>query len=343
MSVSGDHTGRARTAAEWFAHLQRDEVSSENWATFLEWLEASPQNQVEFRRVEQLWILLGEVVRNERMAEESRQILAREAPSVKPRARFHISLALAASLVLVVFAGLWAGGLSAIQEVRTAVGEQKSLTLADGSRVTVNANTSLRIDYRLGRRNITLEQGEALFEVAHDQSHPFTVRTTQALVTAVGTEFAVAQYGNRIHVDVLEGRVLAKAENGSRSRSPPVMLAAGEAGQLSDGDTTWTRSQADVARIRKWQAKRLEFRQATLEAIVAEFNKNSDVQIVLGDHHVAALRVSGIVRLGHTESLLSALLKLYPIEAQTDSNKIVLRYSHLPEIGHVKSTQHESN
>lgn len=344
MIILGLRIGRTRTAAEWFAHLQRYEVAPEIWIEFLEWLEASPQNRAEFRRVEELWSALGQVAEHKRVSEETCEIRSWPAPKKLGRAQFHGGLALAASIVLVVLGGWWATEVGTVRNVQTPIGEQRSLTLADGSHITLNANSSLRIDYRFGRRNMFLERGEALFTVAHDESHPFVVRTAQAVVTAVGTEFAIAVYEKRIDVNVLEGRVRAEADHATAPESLPMMLTAGEAGHLTDGDPKWIRSQADVSRIRMWQAKRLEFRQATLESVVAEFNKLSSAQIVLGDRQVAALRVSGVFRAGHTDSLLGALTKLYPIRVQTDSNQVVLHYSELPpKIGRVMSAPRDSN
>jgi len=332
MNVFHRLTTRSRTATEWFASLQRREIPADEWARFRQWIEAAPGNREEFRRREQLWELLGSVVQDEQLAEETRQALAHPPAARRYRARLGGSFALAASVVLAAFGAWWAVQFADVRDVKTAVGERQVIVLPDNSRIAVNTATHLRIDYRLGRRRIHLKQGEALFDVARDASHPFIVRTTRATVTALGTEFTVAQSTGGVKVDVLEGRVRAAMPMTGQGTPPSILLAAGQAGHLSSQSRQWTRGQADVTRIRAWQAGRLEFQHETLETVVAEFNRYSHPQLVLADQHLASLRVSGVFRIGHTESLVRALMAVYPIEAYWESNQVILRYTPRPII-----------
>lgn len=314
-----------RTATGWFVRLRSRELSSAERARFRHWLEADPGNREDFRRREDLWQLLGTVVRDEQLAEETRQALSRPPSHSSRRAPLHRWSVVAAGLALAFMGAWWAVELAGVREVQTAVGEQQRIVLPDGSRITVNTASRLRIDYRLGRRRIRLEQGEALFDVAHDATHPFVVRTSQAAITALGTEFAVQQSAQGIEVNVLEGRVRADASHAGASASPSIVLAAGQAGLLSPRSREWARSPADATRIRAWLAERLEFQGTALEAVVAEFNRYSNTQLVLGDRRLAPLLVSGVFRVGRTESLVRALADVYPIQAHRESNRIVLQ------------------
>lgn len=319
-----------RTATGWFARLRSREISPAERARFRRWLEADPRNREDFRRREELWQLLGAVVRDGRLAEETRQAVSRPPPGRSARARLGRWSAVAAGLALASISGWWSVELAGVRDVQTAVGEQQRVVLPDGSHITVNTASRLRIDYRFGRRRIRLEQGEALFDVAHDAAHPFVVQTAQALVTALGTEFAVEQSAQGIEVNVLEGRVRAEAPRAGERSSPSIVLAVGQAGLLSPRDREWTQGRADSARIRAWQAERLEFQGAALEAVVAEFNRYSNMQLVLEDRRLAPLQVSGVFRIGHTASLVRALVEVYPIQAYWESNRVVLRYAPRP-------------
>lgn len=329
-------SGRPRTAAGWFARLRSREVSPAERDRFRRWLDADPRHQEDFRRSEELWQRLGSVVRDEQLAEETRQALLQSPPGRGHRARLNRWSALAAGLALASIGTWWAVEFAGIRNVQTAVGEQQRIILADGSRVTLNTASKLRIDYRFGRRRIRLERGEALFDVAHDAAYPFVVQTGQTVVTALGTEFAVAKSAESIEVSVLEGRVRADVPRAGKHSSPSIVLAAGQAGHLASQEGEWTRGEADLARIRAWQAERLQFQNATLETVVAEFNLYSTTQLVLEDRRLAPLPVSGVFRIGQTESLVRALVEVYPIRAHRESNRILLRFSPSP----VGSTQY---
>jgi transmembrane sensor len=227
--------------------------------------------------------------------------------------------------VLAAVASSWAVEYVGVRGVDTAVGEQQRIVLVDGSCVTLNTASRLRIDYRFGRRRILLERGEALFDVAHDPSHPFVVQAGQSIVTALGTEFAVAKSVQGVEVSVLEGRVRAGSVRAREAIRPSVVLTAGQAGRLVPGNREWIRGDADAGRIKAWQAARLQFQNETLEAVVTEFNRYSTTQLVLEDAQLAALPVSGVFRIGQTESLVRALVDVYPIKARRESTRILLR------------------
>lgn len=318
-------TRSPRTAAAWFARLQSREVSAAERTQFQLWLEAEPGNQEAFRRSEKLWQLLGVVVRDGQAIEFTRRTLSQSELTRSDRASIGRWSAVTAALVLAAVASSWAVEHVGVRGVETAVGEQQRIVLVDGSCVTLNTASRLRIDYRFGRRRILLEKGEALFDVAHDPSHPFVVQAGQSIVTALGTEFAVAKSVQGVEVSVLEGRVRAGSVRAREAIHPSVVLTAGQAGRLVPGNREWIRGDADSGRIKAWQAARLQFQNETLEAVVTEFNRYSTTQLVLEDAQLAALPVSGVFRIGQTESLVRALVEVYPIKARRESTRILLR------------------
>ena len=93
----------------------------------------------------------------------------------------------------------------------TAVGQQKTVTLADDSVIQLNTNSQVQVDYSQGFRNIRLLQGEAHFDVAKDKSKPFRVYAGSGRVQAVGTAFNVYLRGSDVDVFVTEGRVAVES------------------------------------------------------------------------------------------------------------------------------------
>jgi len=108
----------------------------------------------------------------------------------------------------------------------TDLGEQRSITLPDGSIVDLNARSRIHVAYRKGERDIELLSGQALFRVAKDPTRPFIVSTDNARVRAVGTQFDIYRKSSGTTVTVLEGRVRVARE----SPDGPTQPAADKAG-----------------------------------------------------------------------------------------------------------------
>jgi transmembrane sensor len=90
----------------------------------------------------------------------------------------------------------------------TAIGEQRSIVLADGSTIALGARSRVRVHFMDQERDVEFLAGEALFGVAKDPARPFVVTTNNARVHAVGTQFDVHKRASGTTVTVLEGRVV---------------------------------------------------------------------------------------------------------------------------------------
>jgi transmembrane sensor len=115
-------------------------------------------------------------------------------------------LAVAAALALAIgAAALWQS--ARFPTYTTDIGERRSITLADGSTVNLNARSRLRIEFSRSERRVELIEGQALFQVSKDKNRPFVVSSGDARVRAVGTQFDVYRKATGTTVTVLEGRV----------------------------------------------------------------------------------------------------------------------------------------
>jgi transmembrane sensor len=123
-----------------------------------------------------------------------------------PRTRYRFLAAASCALIFVIVGALWWRS-ERYPTYNTDIGERRSITLADGSTVDLNARSQIRIEFSSSERHVELLDGQALFQVAKDKNRPFTVRSGDATVRAVGTEFDVYRKANGTTVTVLEGRV----------------------------------------------------------------------------------------------------------------------------------------
>jgi transmembrane sensor len=297
-------TGVAEAAAEWFVDLQASHVSPERQAEFADWLRRSPVHVEEFLRLTGLY---GDLKRSAEFNAVDVAALIAEAASTAPnvvplhgqsigaietidessttpRRRNRWLIAAAASTALAIVAYPIASRLSGSQHYRTETGEQRSLVLKDGSHIQLNVRSELstRIDDQL--REIKLDDGEALFEVAKDASRVFRVRTPQAVIEARGTQFNVRVKDGETTVALLEGSVAVHRANDSA----PVMLTPGQALTLSavTKDEAQPR-EANLDTVTAWTKRRLVFEDTPLTEVVAEFNRYSPQPILIADPQLA--------------------------------------------------------
>lgn len=319
-----------RQAAAWFARLRADDVSESDRRDCRQWLDADPRHRAAYERIERMWSTLGEHAPHPEVA---LRIRADTPAAVAPQrvrrrgARVAWWSGAAAALVALAVVGwrlLPAPPLPEQQYV-TAVGESRTIALDDGSRVSLDTDTRLRVRYSGERRLLSLARGRAFFRVAKEP-RPFLVQTEDGSVRAVGTEFEVYRRDGEIEVALIEGRValLAAAPEGAA----PVQLAMLDPGQkASFGQRKPLRMiQPDrQAALPAWLSGKLAFEDQSLPAAVTEFNRYSRRRIVLQGEAVARIRVSGVFRSDDPHAFVEALQELYPVTVSpTPSGDLLL-------------------
>jgi transmembrane sensor len=185
------------------------------------------------------------------------------------------------------------------------------------------------VEYDGQQRLLTLERGEALFQVARDPKRPFIVRAGRGFVRAIGTRFDVLIDSKRdVTVAVLEGRVdvVPQPQTALAHTDSHMLLDAGQAvafetaGKLVQANT----EHASSERINAWREGRLRFDAWPLGDAIREHNRYAAKPIRLGSPELEGLKVSGVFRVGDTEALLTALRRLLDVRAAEQQDSIVL-------------------
>src|SRR6185312_6504135 len=188
------------SAADWLAREDRGLTAQEAEALEL-WLGSSTLHRVAYLRLKAAWR------RADRLAALKSPVSP--PPERRPFMRHAIS-AIAAALVIALGAGVWLGQQDPIAQAQayaTQVGERQTVRLADGSQLELNTNTRVHASVTATLRLVTLDAGEAYFDVVHDQNRPFTVIAGNRRITDLGTKFTVFRNGDDVRVTVREGRV----------------------------------------------------------------------------------------------------------------------------------------
>jgi transmembrane sensor len=207
--------------------------------------------------------------------------------------------------------------------VVSPLAQRQAITLADGSRVELNAHTSLQIEIDQKNRHVRLADGEAYFSVAKDAARPFIVETPSGAVRVTGTVFNVrADSEAKLEVTVVEGSVQVRA-GGSAQPQSPVMLHANE--QLSSngsGVQVATLSPGALNDALAWREGQIVFAGTPLQTALARFARYHGRGITI-DPDVAQLPVGGRFNLDDLDGFLNALELAFPVKATRELNGVI--------------------
>lgn len=326
-------------AATWIVKLEGEKPSEQDIREFKQWISESSSHRAAFEEMMEFWdgtnvltqvVLPGEMVVQERPHGES--IFRRPFDFFRP-----YSLASAAFVMLLLVAAL----LLAPQfyspsplVYATAVGEQKSIELPDGSTVLLNTNSRVEVDFNDQRRQVKLLRGEAHFGVFHDPDRPFEVWAGKGLVRAVGTAFTVYIRKMDVEVIVTEGVVeldKAEAEQEVAKTVDRAQLESLEVGVHVKAGNKLVYGREDLQKIKlvvanqlekdlSWQQGMLVFSSEPLADVVDNVSRYTDLKIVIPERKTRDMLVGGIFKVGDTESLFEVLREGFGIRVEKAEN-----------------------
>lgn len=351
----GDHrTSRLeREASEWFFRRDGGFTAADERA-FARWLAQDAEHAAAFAEIERTWQVLGDT--RERLAAP---VGIADAPA-RPR-RFVAQVALRAAAVIAVGVGTWAwwprdagiatdrapGVSSFAEQAATESGGLRRLDLPDGSTLTLNASSAVDVQFSRSERRVRLLRGEAHFTVASNPARPFIVEANGVAVKAVGTAFNVRLQSASVDVLVTEGKVRVDRALQGDSLLAPQVAAEAQGGTGADGDRVLrqgervaiplsptappavapvaTVSAGEIEAALAWQKRWLEYTDAPLSEIVADFNRFNQHRLVIADATLASRRFGGTFPAGDHVSLVQVLEKTFGVVVERRERETILR------------------
>jgi transmembrane sensor len=242
------------------------------------------------------------------------------------RARFRRGMgAIAALLVVATTVGaVWYFSKDHADSYRTPMGAITTVPLSDGSKITLNTDSQIHVELNPTMRRITLDQGEAFFEVAKDAARSFVVEIADKRVVAVGTKFSVRRDHNDIRVLVTEGQVRIE-RRGISSKAEQTPLAAGSEARTAQAAVLVDHpAPAQVEQLLSWRTGYIMFRDTALADAVADFNRYTARKIVIEDPAIAGIRIGGNFRSDDADAFLWLLQSGFPIKVEARGDRIIL-------------------
>ncbi len=321
-------------AALWALRLDGGEMTSEMQTELKAWTHRSARHQQALERMSAMW-----------RTADSLDALAQIAPMNQadpkpPLLRALVGGAIAAGLALLIGAvSVWMGAFSLQtqhEEIRTAIGKQQTITLSDGSIMTLNTASHARIDINRKLRSVTLLEGEAHFDVAKDKNRPFRVFAANGLVQAVGTAFVVRIRDEEVDVIVEEGvvqlfRKALQTEPASATRAGGEwrsLAALTVAESATFDDRLERREKMEPSALKRkllWRDGFLAFSGESLADVVEEMGRYTDMEIIIDGSELAALPIAGSYEAGNLQGMFDSLERAFGIRASRDADgRVVL-------------------
>jgi transmembrane sensor len=348
----GSHRQIEKAAAAWLVRRDREEWNGADQAEFQAWLSASTAHRLAFIRLQAAWQQAGRLkvlaagmtngaallpadqlgMSNPAKSaarlsrhEDLEKSGARVPRRLRISARRVLGVSVAAACVAAAVVG-WIAWPRQETSYRTAIGGMTAISMRDGSTVTLNTNSDIRVALSETERRVDLEQGEAFFEVAKDPNRPFIVRVGDRRVIAVGTKFSVRRESNHVRVIVTEGRVRVEHSEPQRPAEIALVSAGGVAVAGAAGVLVQDKSLSDAEERLSWRDGIVVFRETLLSDAVAEFNRYNTRQIYIEDPTLGSMRIGGHFRTRNAEGFVRLLADAFPIRIEENESRIVLHH-----------------
>lgn len=299
-----------RDASRWIALLEGEDVTLKDHKRFRAWLAKSELNRQSYEAVSRTWDKLD-------LARGRVKIPANDEAPEPNRRRVLVALGLGG---VAIAAGLSAPLLFPQGEVyASTIAQHRTVALPDGGKVTLSADTRVRVAYSDDTRLVHLERGEALFEVVPDPSRPFVMKTKFGEVRTLGTSFVTRLTSDNARTTVLSGAV----ETRERGSDAPQRLSANEEIILGSDSVERIVLNADTAARRvAWRDGMLSFDGETLFEAAAEVERQTGQRFVIVDDELQDLRIGGYIR-ADKDAFVDMLADTFDIAAEPLPNEAI--------------------
>jgi len=313
-----DSSSALKEAARWFAVQRRNVMTVHERESLDHWL-ADPANRAALAQMERSWEIAGRLASQAAAAPP----LPPPAPAFTRRAALRAAGGLAASVTVGVIAAEsrllsswgWDG------EVETGVGEQREITLADGSVIHLNVMSRVRWRLTETERQVALEAGDALFTVSRNAERPFTVRAAGTSVRVLGTVFSVSVRDQAGGVAVREGHVAVTPALAAE----PVQLLAGQGVRFGRHGADKVAAVAPD-QVGEWSDHFVTFDQAELGEVARELGRYFPLKVRIDPPEAATRRVTLRLKLHDQNSTLDLLSQLLEARIERKSaTRVVMR------------------
>jgi transmembrane sensor len=324
MTGWSHHQDRVAEAADWIVRLQADDLADADALAFDGWLSADPRNAAAYDAA------LRVSREFEANAQAVRQGLRERRPTralTFSRRYAAVGGLAAAALVAAVIAPTMAPATTTAYA--TTTGEHRTVSLADGSKIDLNAGTQLSVTLGRHERQVTMAEGQAVFDVTHDARRPFLITAGDRTVRVVGTQFDVRHRAGRLSVTVTRGTVEVLPSDGASGQA--FRLHPGQRLEHQEGGLGAQVTAAAPEQALGWRSGRLVYRDQPLSVVVADLNAQFAKPIRVADPALAATPISGVFIVDSEDAVVRRLALLVSAHTVPSDGGVTLLRNETPK------------
>lgn len=303
-------------AAHWAALIDADDATAADRAACQAWCDEHASHREALQR------LIGFTDRISG-ASDFEQNALRHVVKTRPHSRRRIAGLAGIALMLPGISVILYSSLHRAPDFQTAVGEQRDVTLADSSRLTIDTDSAVNVAMNRDVREVNLVRGQILATVAHAPRKPFVVKTPEGSVTALGTAFVVRREGSETLVSVIQSNVriclLVSEDRPQTCRQ----LGPGEKARMTIRAIT-TEAPVEPGQASLWATGWIEADDREVSDLIAELNRYRKTPIRFRERDLRGLRVSGGYPLRDTDRALDGIARSAGLEVERSGKEDVL-------------------
>ena len=308
-----DRQATRAEAAAWLARLRSEERTADDERGFRAWLAESRHHREAFELTNSIFDMAG--------AADRRLLESGSETKVSRRHVLRTGVGLAAASIAGFVVYLRSGSTYA-----TEIGEQRKVSLEDGTQVQLDTDTEIRVSMSEELRRVQLRRGRANFDVAEDSVRPFEVIAGAQSVRAARSHFDVSLDGSTVSVLLEDGPVSIASEDKKEGAPSPRTVLPGQ--QLVFVADRGVREERPVMeRATAWRGGRLAFFEDSLSDAVAQMNRYTRRPIVILDPEIGRMKISGNYGVGDPGAFAASLAVLLPVTVGLESDRVTLRAS----------------
>ncbi len=321
-------------AVGWTVRRDSRPLTPEEQKAFQRWLGADPLHRKAWEQTQNLWSDMDHLeVKTVSAEKETSKSQQERAPEVRPlisaiqiRAFWKRPALIAACLALFL---IFPGNNFLVQwtaDSATSIGEIRLVNLPDGSKVHLNTDSAIDLDFSDKRRTVYLLKGEAEFHVAHDEKRPFEVKAAGGSATALGTAFVVRREENKVTVTVLENRVEVAYLNQNGDNLDSNILKPSQ--QTSFSPKTGLQGIREVLpeNVNAWSRGKLIFENQPLEEVISELSRYHNGRIEILGESLGDLKVNGVFPVNDPIKVVQALESSFDLKSRSLGDLMIFLY-----------------
>lgn len=295
-------------AVTWLVRLTSGDITTSELSAFERWRRADSRHEQALSEARRLWVNMGMPLENYYQ------------PDTLPGTSVHQyqyglrrflrrQVVLPVALLLIFSMAMTQSWLSRWQyDYYTSTGEQRMLSLDDGSRMWLDADSAADVRVSSGQRLVRLARGEAFFDVVHNSLQPFIVDAGMGEISVLGTAFGVQRDDDGMVVTVERGKVEL-----SRKDRPDMVLEVDQQVRLRSGADAEQITTVNARQVLSWHQGQLVFEAQPLATILATLKRYDKRIVVLNNDRLASVKLNAIIDIHHIDDWYDGLQKSLPV------------------------------